>query len=86
MFSFVVMWNLIIAQMGYSAWQDISMGLVGPRSWETVHACEFLGIFGVCMLVWVAAGQEVVMIDGEHLRVRRGIFGWGCPKPANWQR
>src|SRR5215469_3272292 len=76
-FSFLVFWNLINIQMGYWQHQNISNGIVGPRSWDKLHLSEIFAVLGLSVLLWIAAGREVISLDNDLLRVRREIFGIG---------
>jgi hypothetical protein len=79
-FLFAVFWNLINAQVGYGAWQDIQMGKVGQHLLDTLHFSEIGAVCGLSMLVWIAMWQEVITLDAEYLCIRRGILGWGWSK------
>jgi len=78
--AFVVFWNLVNIQSGYWTWLDISNGIVGPRSWTRLHLSEIFVVLGFCVLLWLAAGREVVTINPANLRIRREIFGIGWSK------
>jgi len=64
-------------QIGYWTWLDISNGIVGPRSWTRLHLSEVFAVLGLCVLLWLAAGREVVTINPAHLRIRLGVLGIG---------
>jgi hypothetical protein len=76
-FSFLVFWNLMNIQMGFWQWQSISRGLIGPLSRDKLHLSEIFAVIGLSVLLWIAAGREVISLDNGLLRVRREILGIG---------
>lgn len=64
-------------QMGFWQWQSISRGVIGPLSRDKLHLSEIFAVIGLSVLVWIAAGREVISLDNGLLRVRREIFGIG---------
>jgi len=76
-FSFFVFWNLMNIQMGYSQWQNISSGVIGPLSRDKLHLSEIFAVLGLCVLLWLAAGREVITLDFAHLEIRKEILGVG---------
>jgi hypothetical protein len=76
-FFFLVFWNLMNIQMGYSQWHNISSGVIGPLSRDKLHVSEIFAFFGLSVLLWIAAAREVITLDANFLRVRREIFGIG---------
>lgn len=76
-FCFIILWNLINIEMGYSEWHKISNGLAGPRSWDKLHLSEILAVFGIAAVLWLAAGREVVTLDSGQLEIRKGVLGLG---------
>jgi len=76
-FSFFVFWNLMNIQMGFWQWQSISHGIIGPLSRDKLHLSEIFAVLGLSILLWIAAGREIITLDSGFLRVRREIFGIG---------
>ena len=76
-FSFVVLWNYINLESGYHQWMEISHGIVGPKSWDKLHLSEMFGVLGLCILLWLIGGREVITIDSVCLRIRKEISGVG---------
>jgi|SRR5882724_11836148 len=76
-FSFLVLWNYINLESGYQQWMGISHGIVGPKSWDKLHLSEIFGVFGLCILLWLIGGKEVITIDSMCLRTRKEILGVG---------
>lgn len=76
-FCFIILWNLINIEVGYSEWHKISNGLAGPRSWDKLHLSEILAVFGIAAVLWLAAGREVVTLDSGQLEIRKGVLGLG---------
>ena len=64
-------------QMGYWQWQNISNGIVGLQSRNMLHVSEIFASFGFCILVWLAAGREIISVDSAQLRIRKEIMGLG---------
>jgi len=76
-FSFFVFWNLMNIQMGFHQWQSISHGFIGPLSHDKLHLSGIFAVVGFSVLLWMAAGREVITLDTAFLRARREIFGIG---------
>ena len=64
-------------QMGFWQWQSISHGIIGPLSRDKLHLSEIFAVLGLSILLWIAAGREIITLDSGFLRVRREIFGIG---------
>jgi hypothetical protein len=79
-FSFLVFWNLINIQMGYWQHQNISNGIVGPRSWDKLHLSEIFAVLGFILLLWLTTGREVITLDVAHLQIRKEVLGIGWSK------
>jgi hypothetical protein len=64
-------------QSGYSEWLNISNGIVGPKSWDTLHLSEIFAALGFFIVLWLATAREVITLDSVELRIRKEILGMG---------